>query len=102
MAIDIEGFTLMSNHLHAILRNRPDIADRWSAEGVARRWLMVCPPCKPGTREPVAQPTDLDIAAIVNNPQRVAELRLRLSNPSWLISREVFGPAKTDHLAGQT
>jgi len=43
-----------------------------------------------------------DIAAIVNNPQRVAELRLRLSNPSWLISREVFGPAKTDHLADQT
>jgi len=85
MAIDVEGFTLMSNHLHAILRNRPDIADRWSAEEVARRWLKVCPPYRPGACEPVGQPTELEIAAIVNNPQRVAELRLRLSNPSWLM-----------------
>lgn len=85
MAIDVEGFTLMSNHLHAILRNRPDVADGWSAEEVARRWLTLCPPHQPGTWEPVEQLTDADIAAIVNSPERVAELRLRLSNPSWMM-----------------
>ena len=36
--IDILGFSVMSNHLHAILRNRPDVVKDWTDEEVARRW----------------------------------------------------------------
>ena len=32
MAIDIEGFCTIANHLHRIVRNRPDVAANWSAE----------------------------------------------------------------------
>ena len=42
-AVDILGYTAMSNHLHAVFRNRPDLAARWSDEEVARRWWNVFP-----------------------------------------------------------
>ncbi len=85
MAIDIEGFCTMGNHLHLIVRNRPDVAATWSAEEIARKWLQLCPPYKPGTREVAETPSQADLDAIINNPIRVEQLRLRLSNPSWLM-----------------
>ena len=40
-AIDVLGFAVMSNHLHVMLRIRPDVASQFSDEEVARRWLRV-------------------------------------------------------------
>ena len=85
MAIDLEGFCTMGNHLHLIVRNRPDMAGKWSAAEIARKWLQLCPPYKPGTREVAETPSQADLDAILNNPARVEQLRLRLSNPSWLM-----------------
>ena len=85
MAIDIEGYCTMANHLHLIVRNRPDVAAKWSPEQIARKWLQLCPPYKPGTREVAETPSQADLDAILNNPGRVEQLRLRLSNPSWLM-----------------
>jgi len=85
MAIDVLGFCIMANHLHAVLRNRPDIAAKWSPEEIARRWPLLCPPYKPGTREVADSPSQADFDAIINNPERVEQLRLRLSNPSWMM-----------------
>ncbi len=34
---------MMSNHLHVILRNRPDVVAIWSDQEVARRWLALFP-----------------------------------------------------------
>ena len=28
-AVDVLGFTVMTNHIHLVLRIRPDMADRW-------------------------------------------------------------------------
>ena len=42
-AIDCLTFAVMSNHLHTILRSRPDLVQLWSDEEVARRWLRLCP-----------------------------------------------------------
>jgi REP element-mobilizing transposase RayT len=75
----------MANHLHLIVRNRPDVAAKWSPEQIARKWLQLCPPYKPGTREVAETPSQADLDAILNNPGRVEQLRLRLSNPSWLM-----------------
>jgi REP element-mobilizing transposase RayT len=36
--IDVLGFSVMSNHLHVVLRSRPDVVTEWSDEDVARRW----------------------------------------------------------------
>jgi hypothetical protein len=61
------------------------VAAKWSAEEIARKWLQLCPPYKPGTREVAETPSQADLDAILNNPGRVEQLRLRLSNPSWLM-----------------
>jgi hypothetical protein len=56
-----------------------------SDDQVVRAWLMICPlsPNRPdGTAN---EPTASEIQSQRQRPGRVAELRNRLSNPSWLI-----------------
>jgi hypothetical protein len=43
MAIDVLDYAILGNHLHVVLRNRPDIVSTWSDAEVARRWWFVCP-----------------------------------------------------------
>jgi REP element-mobilizing transposase RayT len=43
-AIDVCGFSVMDNHLHVLLRLNLVKAQAWSAEEIARRWLVLCPP----------------------------------------------------------
>ena len=31
-AIDVLGFAVMANHVHVVLRTRPDLTTRWSAD----------------------------------------------------------------------
>ena len=71
----------MSNHLHLVLRNRPDIAERWSDDEIALRWRMIFPPRDDAWGEPV-EPTEHDLAMLTANPERLLELRKRLSNLS--------------------
>lgn len=41
--IDVLTYAVMSNHIHTILRNRPDVVAKWTDEQVAIRWLSVFP-----------------------------------------------------------
>lgn len=54
--IDVLGFSILSNHFHLVLRNRPDVVEEWSDTEVARRWLRLCPVRKSRTGEP-GEPT---------------------------------------------
>lgn len=81
-AIDCLTYTVMSNHLHQILRSRPDVAKAWSDQEVARRWLKLFPPRRIGN-DSSAEPSREDLTSITNDPERVAELRRRLSDISW-------------------
>ncbi len=36
-AIEVCGYSVMSNHLHLVLRNRPDVAEQWSDDEIALR-----------------------------------------------------------------
>jgi len=36
-------YTVFSNHMHLVLRTRPDAVAQWSYEKVARRWLKLFP-----------------------------------------------------------
>ena len=95
MAIDVLDFAVMGNHVHVILRNRPDIAENWSAREVAERWLSLHPgrqkrrgkQKRSQRREyrPQIKPSKKAIDAIVKDPERVTELRWRLSNISWFM-----------------
>ena len=42
-AVDILDFAIMDNHLHLVLRNRPDIVETWTDREVARRHCFICP-----------------------------------------------------------
>jgi REP element-mobilizing transposase RayT len=81
--IDVLTYAILSNHLHIVLRTRPDVVAQWSDEEVARKWLSLFP----GQRvdEFLGNPTQSSIDAMVRNAGKVAEIRLRLSNPSWFM-----------------
>ena len=83
-AIEVCGYSVMSNHLHLVLRNRPDIAEQWSADEIALRWCRVFPPRDDATGEPV-EPNEHDLAMLTANSERLAELRERLANLSWFM-----------------
>ena len=83
-AIEVCGYSVMSNHLHLVLRNRPDIAGQWSADEIAVRWCSVFPARDDATGEPV-EPGEHDLAMLTANPERLAELRKRLGNLSWFM-----------------
>ena len=82
--VDVIGFAIMSNHFHLVLRNRPDVVAQWSDSEVARRWLQLCPRRKTPEGHP-AEPTAAELDTIRNCPDRLEEIRLRLSDISWLM-----------------
>jgi len=43
-AVDLHGYSIMSNHFHLCVFHDPQEQQRWSDEAVADRWLAVSPP----------------------------------------------------------
>ena len=82
-AVDVLSYAIMSNHIHQILRNRPDVCAQWTDEEVAIRWLRVFP----GRRleEHLAEPTHSDVQTLVRDKEKLAEVRRRLSDISWFM-----------------
>ena len=82
-AVDVLTYAVMSNHIHQVLRNRPDVVAEWSDQEVALRWLRVFP----GRRldEHLAEPSDQDVKTLANNAERIKELRSRLADISWFM-----------------
>lgn len=81
--VDVLSYAIMSNHMHLILRNRPDVVASWSDEQVAIRWLRVFP----GRRieEHLAEPTENDVSMLVANRERMEVVRERMSDISWFM-----------------
>lgn len=82
-AIDVFVYSVMSNHVHLVVRNRPDVVEKWSNNEVALRWLRIFP----GRRidEQLAEPTQEDVAQLAQNADRLREIRKRLSDLSWFM-----------------
>jgi hypothetical protein len=80
--IDLLSYAILDNHFHVLLRSRPDVVKQWSDTEVARRWLMLCPKRRDAQRRPL-EPTEFEINRIVNNSEKLATLRNRLSDISW-------------------
>ncbi len=82
--IDVLTYAVMSNHIHTILRNRPDVVAKWTDEQVAIRWLSVFP----GQRLEelhLAQPTEIQVQTLANNPTEIKRIRRCLSDISWFM-----------------
>ncbi len=85
-AIEVCGYAVMSNHIHLVLRVRPDLVANWTDAEVAIRWLRLPPMHDLATHaDAAAEPSELDVNRITSNPERVAELRERLSSLSWFM-----------------
>ena len=82
-AVDVLSYAVMSNHIHQILRTRPDVVAAWSDEEVAIRWLRVFP----GRRleEHLAEPTENDVKTLCQDQERLVEIRRRISDISWFM-----------------
>jgi len=93
--VDVLAYSVMSNHLHAVLRTRPEVSAGWTDEQVARRWLSVYTPKHgDGVHTDIEyKVTEADVSAIMEEPARVEELRGRLWNLSW------FMKALNEHIA---
>ena len=81
--VDILNYAILSNHMHLVVRTRPDVVQAWTNDEVALRWLRVFP----GKRfdEQLAEPTTVDVKALAGNMERIAVVRSRLSDPSWFM-----------------
>jgi hypothetical protein len=81
MAIDVLDYAILDNHLHVVLRNRPDIVSTWSDEEVARRWWFVCP-LRRNDDGSVPDPKPCEIGLLL---QKADQYRARLSDISWMM-----------------
>lgn len=81
--VDILTYAILSNHMHLVVRTRPDVVQAWADDEVALRWLRIFP----GKRfdEQLAEPTTVDVRALAGNKERIAVVRARLSDPSWFM-----------------
>ncbi len=80
--IDCLTYTVLSNHMHVVLRSRPDVVATWSDDEVARRWLRLYPGRRLADVTP-EEPNDVELKAITGNAERLMEVRRRLSDVSW-------------------
>ena len=83
-AIEVEFHAELSNHLHLMLRSRPDVARRWSAYEVARRYLTATRIAKCMTDE-LPLPHEKLIEQAMRNKKRIQQMRRRLSKISWFM-----------------
>jgi REP element-mobilizing transposase RayT len=85
-AIEVCAYAVMITHYHSILRTRPDLAALWSDREVAARWLTLFPRRRDVHGVPLP-PTEKEIRALTDLPNRIAELRKRLCSLSWFMGR---------------
>ena len=77
-ACGIHAWAVMSNHLHIVVHMSPSVANAWTSQEVAARWIRLYP----------ARNAELNaqkLTAVVENPELIAEYRTRLTNLSWLM-----------------
>lgn len=82
-AIEVFAYSVMSNHLHLVVRNRPDLASDWTGEEVARRWSRLFPR-RDGNGQAL-EPDEAAISAIADDAVRLETCRTRLGDISWLM-----------------
>ena len=81
-AIEVIAYAVMSNHLHILLRIRPDAVKDWSGEEIARRWRKLFPKGRDQYGNPL-EPTEDQIGIISSDSAKVELYRERLGSLSW-------------------
>ena len=80
--IEVFSYTIMSNHLHVVLRTLPEQVDAWRDQEVARRWLCLFPGTGHKARYP---PEESAIRILCEDSLRLQIVRARLADLSWFM-----------------
>jgi len=83
-ACEIAAYAVMSNHLHVVVRMRPQEPVGWTAMEVATRWLSIFPRAYLSDGTPVL-PSEATIAAQAADWKWIAEKRGRLADLGWFM-----------------
>lgn len=83
-SIDFLKYAVMDNHLHLILRNRPDLVRKWSRPKVLRRAMQLFPE-RFRRRGWYVEPSDPLPKHLLENEELIDQMRKRLSSISWLM-----------------
>lgn len=79
-SVSIYAYAVMSNHYHIVLTVEPILL---SDEEVAEKWLQLCPAKRGGDN--LEQTHHFRKSLIMENSERLAELRNRLQSLSWFM-----------------
>lgn len=82
-AVSVYAYTVMSNHLHVVVRIDPQAPVTWTDEEVARRWLHAFPGALCGSDDP--QFLNRSILSLTGDEKRLAVIRSRLGSLSWFM-----------------
>ena len=77
------AYAEMSNHVHIVLHVDPRGAQDWPDEEVASRWVRLLPVRVDGTIDENA--CQEKTQRLQGDPERMAELRMRLGSLSWFM-----------------
>jgi len=89
--VDVFAYAVMSNHLHLVLRVRPDLVSSWSDREVAERWCRLFR--SKSTRERGEAYDAQKLARLLDDPEALKQCRERLADLSW------FMRCLSEHLA---
>ena len=84
-AIDIGFHSELSNHIHLVVRNRPEVVAQWPDREVAERWLRITHVIKSKDGQ-TKQISAGQIALEIAKPGRLDVLRRRLADPSFFMA----------------
>ena len=79
-AVDIYGYTVLSNHFHVVLRHDPLAWRGWSDEEVVQRWFDAFPPTERGKVVEARKPELREL--MLGDPKRLARARRTLGSLS--------------------
>ena len=80
MAIDVLTYTVMGNHLHVVICNRPEVAAKWDDREVAKRWKSLN-----SKRFELNEVTEEQIDEYVKDKKKIEQWRENLSSVSWFM-----------------
>ncbi len=94
--IDILNYAIMSNHLHVLLRTRPDVVKTWKDEEIAKRWLRLFP--GNGSKSSLGNQPNKTSLAPLGTPRRSlnggSDCRISLGSCEPLPNRSLAEPTR--------
>ncbi len=101
-AIEMLDYAVLDNHMHHVLRTRPDLAKTWTDKEIIRRWWKIHPDDTNKDGTPVKL-TKRRLDGLLQDKDRIAVWRLRLSSLSWFqkeLKEEIANRANVEDEVG--